>query len=479
MKRLVISLILALCSTRAIAQSVEEAYPIVSSSDHGNSVGVQIRSLTYHLQKDKGLQVIDSSTPESPVILSQLDLPGIPQALIYTGNPIAVYAVMNEALPAGPDGGSFGQVHRISISNPKAIRLVNSITVKGFVEQSRGIQRGIYLLTHKSRNDQSENFVQGIGYREGFDQADNWSTNERAYLRQVSQDLVFIASEQGDGSELEYFDISNYTGAVLRYEGKIRIKGRVLPGGLHIDDKTRIVNVISRLGQKTYVQSFWAPEANDLYVETYPEFSFPNLFAAQKLLFSGDKAYFYAEDEALTKAASRSLRPLDLKDPKRPKLLKALDIPGWVMDIKIIDNRLIGIGKLVGTEPQLQLAVFDSGSSPLKEMSRLPFGAGSDWQWTKIFSNRSLQLLSKQSQLLAPFAQSGNSAGDRPALLFDLDLQKGQVSARRPLNLTNTSLNGQDLNVFPINNSLGSVSPDELRIFTVDSDKAAAISLDL
>ena len=344
----------------------------------------------YFFNQYRGLQVIDITNADSPIITGTLELPA-------SGEQMYVLDDSHVALLARDTCHYFGggAESRVVIAevNDGVPSIVASIPVNGNIMESRIVGTALYLASQTFRQSQEVNERTGEP-----EQRWEWGTTVSSHdlsepaspvareqhwipgsghVIHATSEFLFV-STQGVGSrwwqsQIEVIDISSPDGTLVPLS-KIRPSGRVIDKfKMHVSgdvftviSEVRTESLITRL--ETFDMSNPVRPAKLGSVEVGRNES---LFATR---FDGDKAYI------VTFLRIDPLWVVDLSDPANPTISGELEVPGWSTYIQPLGDRLLSIGIDDVEGWRVAVSLFDV-RDPAKPglLSRVPLGTNNSW----------------------------------------------------------------------------------------------------
>lgn len=377
----------------------------------------------YFFNQYRGLQVIDITNADLPVITGTLELPASgEQMYVVDENHVALLA-RDTCNYWGGDAESRVVIAAVENGVPS---IVSSVPVSGNIRESRLVGTALYLASQTYRRFQEVDEEGGV--RQHWD----WGTIVSSYdlsdpsnpvaqeeiwipgsghVIHATSEFLFVAT-QGVGarwwqSQIQMIDISSPDGALVSL-AEIRPAGRVIDKfKMNVSGDTfTVISEVRRTPLTTQLETF---DISDPVrptklgsVEVGREES---LFATR---FDGDKAYI------VTFLRIDPLWVVDLSDPANPTISGELEVPGWSTYIEPLGDRLLAVGIDDQEGWRVAVSLFDvSDPSTPGLHSRVALGTNNSWSEANR-DEKALGFVPEAGLVMVPFSsyeQEGNRTG--------------------------------------------------------------------
>lgn len=387
----------------------------------------------------RGLQVIDVTNPDEPVVTGSYDLPGAGEQMYVINGTNVVLLARDNCAWYGTESQSRIVLLQLRDGTP---HLVKELSVPGQIDESRLVGSALYVVANSyqrkivsgpSGGVTSETWEYGTEVV-SFDLADfaNATQKSRDWVSGYSNVIMatdrylFVAQYAYDSATSQYtstihsFDISSPAGdfvkkATFDAGGLVRDKFK-----MHMDGDVFVVVVDKRTRNST------GAFVNSPHVRT---FSFadptaPQLLAELKIIENEQLFATRFDGHRLYVVTFMQIDPLwiiDLSDPAAPKKLGELEIPGWSTFLQPLENgRLltIGIDNTEGWRTSVQLFNVSDAANPTL-LSKVLIGdqwSGSEANWDE----KAFGVLPEENLVLVPFYSSGSLGYLQGVQLIDL-----------------------------------------------------------
>ncbi len=364
----------------------------------------------YFFNQYRGLQVIDVSHPDAPVLRGELNLPAVGDQMYLLGAEHVVLLARNGSATEQ----SLLSVVDVSGAQP---RPVATLTMEGSVLESRLVGTALYVAV------QSYLDVTDSGGTEGqwgtsvcsFDLSQPASPVERSTLWfpgygnavMATDRFLFVALQGGSDDlahEVRVIDIGAPDGSMSDASG-IVTAGRVTDK-FKMNLAGNVFTVISeRYDPKLDTEP---PTGIGTWLTALETFSLANaskpaalgtlqLAPGERLYatrFEGNRAY------AVTFQNIDPLWILDLTDPTQPAVAGEVEVPGWSSYIHPLGGRLVTVGMESG---RVAVSLFDV-RDPAKAGLLARVALGEDASWSEAnWNEKALSVLEKEGLILVPF----------------------------------------------------------------------------
>jgi hypothetical protein len=395
----------------------------------------------YFFNQFRGLQIIDVSDADAPVIQGTLELPAAGEQMYLLGTD-RVLLLARDGCDWGPQGPE-SQVLIIHVENgiPK---LEGSLPVPGNIQESRLVGTALYIASHSYRPVTISSDSDATAAPEGewewgtvissFDLADPASPVEKESLWfsgyghtiHATDTFLFLATREPAHhfrSVIHSIDISAPDGATSR-------RGSILAAG-YVKDKFKM-NLEGTVF--TVISQSW--DDNRRWSTSLETFDFANPAVPERLAllelaegeelhatrFDGAKAYivtFFRVDP---------LWVIDLSDPLNPQIAGELEVPGWSTYIEPMGDRLLtmGIDDVDGWRVAISLFDVKDPANPTL-LDKVPLGENNSWSEAN-HDEKALRVLPEAGLILVPYqGQTDRSFANRVQLI---DLHDTTLTAR-------------------------------------------------
>jgi alpha-tubulin suppressor-like RCC1 family protein len=361
----------------------------------------------YYFNNYRGLQVINLSNANAPVIRGVFPLPAAgEQMYLLEDHHVVLLArkdcswdtVESEVLVVNTD---------LSLSTPNRVA---ALPVPGRILESRLVGTALYVA---SEAWQPQTNASGIQWEQGthilsFDLANPERPLARSALWYPSGSSViaatdrflFVALRPGDnnGADIHCFDISALDG-VVQPRGSLRVAGEVTDKfKMHLNGE--VLSVIS-----------WGVNSNSIPVTKLETFSLAQPDAPARLgelEFAPNEQLFATrfDGSRLYAVTYRRIDPLwviDLSNPAAPSISGELRIPGWSTYIQPWGDRLVtvGIDDVNGNRVAAQLFNVSDPAHP-SLLSKVSLGENSSWS-EATEDEKAIQILPEAGLILLPY----------------------------------------------------------------------------
>jgi hypothetical protein len=431
----------------AFRGGLETTAPAMDAAPGGDAPRAVVESDIWKLEGDRlfffnqyrGLQVIDVSNPDEPVVTGVYEVPAAgEQMYVIGGNKVVLLARDNCAWWGGE---AESRLILLEVRNGVP-EVVKTLPVSGQIAETRLVGTALYVVANAYRKqlvprpgstDAGEIWEWGSEVT-SYDLSSFATANRKSvdwvngYGNVITATEKYLFVAQTDYSQspattlVHSFDISSPDGAftklaafapggIVRDKFKMHISGNIF---------TAVVQENNRL-RGTYVStwSFENPQKPSrlAYLKIIEN---EQLFATR---FDGDRLYI------VTFFIIDPLWIVDLSNPANPKKVGELEIPGWSTYLQPMGDRLLAIG-LDQTNGFQQTAVqlFDVADPANPRLaSKVLIGdqwSGSEANWDE----KAFGVLPQHNLLLVPFHSSGPSGYFEGVQL--IDLKDGELTKR-------------------------------------------------
>lgn len=382
----------------------------------------------YFFNQFRGLQVIDLTTPSSPVILGSYPLPAAGEEMYLMGSD-HVILLARSGCQGGNDAAS--EVLLINVQDPVHPTVISRLPVPGTIAESRMVGSALYVAsnTYYYRTDENDRSIWEYGtVVSSFDLSNPIQPVTQEPIRfagnsnviQATSEYLMVAVRPSywlDPASVHLIDISDPQGVMTR-QGTIRAAGYVADKfkmNIHGDILTLISETRSRENSErlTLLENFSleTPERPQKMGDVEVGHG-ESLFATR---ITKDRAYI------VTFLQIDPLWIVDLSDPANPTVTGELEIPGWSTFIYPMDGRLVtvGIDNVDGWKVAVQLFDVSDPTHPTL-LSKVPLGE--DYSWSEANSNeKALTVLPESGLILVPYYEYANQDSHSKVQLIELN----------------------------------------------------------
>lgn len=409
----------------------------------------QIRGNTlYFFNQYRGLQIIDLTNPDAPVLIGQLPLPAAGEQMYLVGDHDVALLTQSWNLWSSDDSQS--AVVLVDVADVKNPKIVAQKTVRGSLSESRLIGNEIYLASQYydyagAANDPDWWSAYGTEVT-AFDLTDPANPVAGQTLDVPGYGSVVAANDQNlfistmaggdwDTSLVQVIDISSADGT-LKSGAQITPAGYV-PDKFKFDQRGAVLTIISETSGVVNVDGDdeWQTSSHlenfQLSGTTAPKVGTLELGSGDQLFgtrFDGDRAYvvtYFQEDP---------LWIVDLTDSANPVVSGHVSAPGFSNYLDPMGDRLVTMGQVDGNAAVSLFDVSDATHPQLLSQVKL----GGDWSWSEAQSDeKAFTVLPDDGLILVPFngfTDSGEASGVQ---LIDLNrdslVVRGAIQQTFPL----------------------------------------------
>ena len=390
----------------------------------------------YALSRVAGLTVIDITDPTHLSILGRYrELNGTPfEMYLRDGVVLAMYSSWGQ-YTKGKDGNySYVQTSKVlalDVANPAAISALGSFDVAGEISDSRIVGDVMYVVGYQSGycwgctenkpqtaiislNVKDPRKVSKVDELDYGDANNSYGWNKRSIT--VTDKRMYVAGpeygqSQPTGSTIQVVDISDPAGDLV--EGtSVKVAGQV-SSRWQMDEYQGVLRVISQVPQwssqgtaKPAVQTFQVTSSQSLTALGNTPLNIPANETLNTVHFDGTRGY------AVTSERRDPLFTIDLTDPKNPRQVGQVEVPGWLYHLVPRGNRLIGLGYDQGNaQGAITVSVFDvTDLAAPKLLDRVNFGGN----WASLPEDqdriqKAFAILDDLGLILVPFSGSSDT----------------------------------------------------------------------
>jgi hypothetical protein len=400
----------------------------------------------YFFNQYRGLQVIDVTSPDKPVVRGTLELPAAGEQMYLLDNG---YVVLLARDGCGWDAnGPVSMVLIVKVVGGVPA-LAAQLPIRGNIQESRLVGTALYVSAETYRTNflsptpdgkTSETWEWG-SLISAFDLADPsqpvareslWSPGYGNVITATDR-LLFVATQGTDPnnwwqSDVRVIDISAPNGSIKDL-AKLRPQGRVADK-FKMDLNGDVFTVISEKNDQR------ATPPNSSLVTKLETFSLTTPTDPKKLgeleLGHGERLFATRFDNdrvyVVTFFLKDPLWVVDLADPANPKLSGQLEVPGWSTYIQPLGDRLVTVGIDNSNSWRVAVSLFDV-KDPTKPslLSRVPLG--DNYSWSEVNSDeKALTVLPDAGLILVPY--QGNTTNGYASRVQLIDLGAASLTAR-------------------------------------------------
>ena len=363
----------------------------------------------YFFNQYRGLQVIDLSTPDSPIIRGTLDLPAAgEQMYLLDGGPVALLA--HDTCGWGADDQSNVLIVDVASGTPT---VTASLPISGSIQESRMVGTALYVVSQTYRPVPASKDGKGAwewgSLVSSFDLSNPasvvvkdtlWNSGYGNVVTATDRFLFVVTQDPLDWwrSVVQCIDISSPDGA-MKAMASIKTSGRV-PDKFKINLDEDTLTVISEN---------WNTNGRGVYtlLET---FSLQDAAAPVKLgdleLAKGEQLHATRFDGkrvyVVTFFRVDPLWVIDLSDPANPHIAGELQVPGWSTFIQPLGDQLVSIGIADSNSWRVAVSLFDV-KDPAKPalLDKVPLGDNYSWS-EATYDEKAFSVLPEAGLILVP-----------------------------------------------------------------------------
>ncbi|MFO1498033.1 MAG: beta-propeller domain-containing protein [Verrucomicrobiota bacterium] len=391
-------------------------------------------STLYFFNQYRGLQIIDLSTPDQPVVTGTHLVPAAgEQMYVLNGR----YVILLAQPGCGWDlSTEQSQVIALEVASGVPAP-VASLAVPGRIQESRLVGSALYVAS------QSYQPVPG-----SLDASWEWGTTVSSFdlsnparpavkdsLRYPGQGNVIYATDRylfvvtqsvtnWWQSVVHYIDVSAADGS-MKEVGAIVAAGRVVDK-FKINLNGDVLTLISEAWKTTNSSVSTVLQTYSLAKPAAPETLGRLQLAEGEQLhatrFDGNRVY------VVTFLKSGPLWIVDLANPRVPRITSELRVPGWSTHLWPVGNRLVSIGITDTNDWRVSVSLFDV-QNPAKPqlLTKLPIGVDSSWSEAND-DDRAFGIFPEAGLILVPYqGYTTNGYANRVQLI---DLNTDNLRAR-------------------------------------------------
>ena len=389
--------------------------------------------LLYYFNQLRGLQIIDLSNPDTPIVRGTLAMPAVGEQMYLLDPQHVVLLARNSC---GDDWQSQVVLVDVSGSAPQTIAV---LPVEGWLQESRLVGTALYVASQDYRTGNGTNADNGQygTVVSAFDlsnpsapvaQPTLWYSGYASAVLATDRWLFVTTLDYATDAQplVRVIDISAPDGTLRDVAG--------IPTAGEVTDKFKmnlagnIFTVISQSYQQD-TNGDWTGN----WITTLETFSLANPLAPVPLgsleLAQGDALYGTRFDGTRAYVVTfQQVDPLwvvDLSDPAHPAVAGSVDVPGWSTYILPMGDRLLTLGVETNRVAVSLFDVHDPAQPTL--LSRAPLGENYSWS-EAAYDEKALAVLADLGLILVPYeGDTTNGWADRVQLI---DLGSDSLTAR-------------------------------------------------
>jgi len=399
----------------------------------------------YFFNQYRGLQVIDVSNPDAPVLTGTYDLAAAGEQMYLLDHTRVVLLARDNCGWFGNSSDS--RVILLDVSNGVP-HLVKELPVPGYIDESRMVGTALYVVAngYEQRVVPLKDGSTSVEWSWGstivsFDLSDFATATQKSSDWVTGYGNVIVANDEylfvsqtnydpsgGGASSLIYcYDISAPDGTFAKLS-TIKVAG-IVRDKFKMEANGDIFTVVPQLDfpnpRTTFVQTFsLADPKNPQALGTLRLIDNEQLFATR---FDGNRLY------VVTYFIKDPLWIIDLSNPATPAKVGELSIPGWSTFLQPLGDKLLAIG-MDTTNGYWRTAVqlFDV-ANPAQPSLLSKVIIGDQWSSSEAnWDEKAFGVLPDDKLVLVPFQSSGTNGYFQGVQLIDLDtdhlVKRGVVS---------------------------------------------------
>jgi hypothetical protein len=424
----------------------------------------------YVMNQARGLSVIDTSIPSQPGLVARLELLAGKGGELYVRGDSLLALVEDSGLAchrlAPAEYAAWPSTAVAVVQNPTSIpQAVVDRCVPGSLVTSRLVGDILYVVTDGGSADPSRGWLFSLDASNPSDLqvVESLELAGSEHQVHVTDSAMFVAEYNGLSTRVRYVDISSGDGSLVE-RGSVTVPG-VAPSRFHLDARAGTFRIVTREPSATvthlYVVDIANPDQPGVLSSLDDLAPGEVLFATR---FVGDRAYVVTYrpevvvNQVTTARGSDPLWVISLEDPRAPRILGQLEIPGWSDYIFPRGDLLLAVGR--GEDGNRVAASLFDVLDPTRpaELGRVEFGADrasseatSDFRAVEIIE----QELGSPPLVLVPYS---NNYGVGAACVPEHHLQLVELGERELRLRGNLLLGGRVLRALPVGGALYAVT---------------------
>jgi hypothetical protein len=438
---------------------LKDASREVQESDVYRLVGKTL----YLLNAYRGLQIIDLANADAPRLVGRAEIFGQPREMYVDSVRNKAYVLVSDA-PSYDENANILAESQVAVVDFKSPTAYKSLSIPGYIVESRQVGEVIYVVSNEWKYDEETGMSSELMTVKSIDVAAaagprvvaTMELEGSAYQIHASSEYLFIAKWDDGGSTIRALDIRDPKGQMAEL-AKMWVPGQVFDRfQMNMDTDTAVFRVVSNhwSNGSIFVHTFSMPQGEGL-----GKLELPNVGQLLATKYDGDKAYIVHIQRI------DPLDVIDLSNPAEPTRLSTLEIPGWLENLEIRGDRVIGIGFDSG---RVAVALYDvSNGSNTRELARVFLGEGATYSWTNFWDSRTFKFLDDKGLLLVPFGAYDQNRSYQAVQLIDVDFAAGTLQTRGRVDQA-----GMAIRSFSVDERIGSFTDARLTTATIrDRDK--------
>lgn len=393
---------------------------------------IQVRGgRLYALSRYAGLAVVDISKKDELKLLGKKRLSGQPFEM-YVRDDVA-YAMFTSwgkySYDEKADAYSYVQTSHIAaidVTDPAKLTTIGEFDLPGDISDSRMIGDVLYAVSYENGycwrctngnattvtslavgDPKAVGVIDTLSFANPQNQYGGWGKRSVT----VTNDRMYVAGEEYSstgnthGSTIQVVDISAGTGKLTK-GAAVPVKG-MIESRWQMDEHKGVLRVISQPGwwsttEAPAMQTFAIDSATDIKPLASVDLKLPKPNERlRSVRFDGARGY------AITAEQKDPLFTLDFSDPKLPKQVGELEMPGWVYHMEPRGDRIFALGFDNQQEGgSLHVSLFDvSDFANPKMLSRVPFGG----KWSNVAEDqdrihKAFNILPDEGMIMVPYS---------------------------------------------------------------------------
>jgi hypothetical protein len=390
----------------------------------------------YYFNQYRGLQVIDLTDPDHPVLAASLTLPAAGEEMYLLGDTHAVLLARDDCYWGG--SGPESRLLIVDVGNLPP-RIVATVDVAGHIRESRLVGSVLYVAAQSYRQPAPDRWEWGT-----LVSSHDLSNPEQPISREAvwfpgwnltvsaTSEFFFVvtpAPESTDRSRIYCLDITAPTGQFSLY-ATVTARGTVADK-FKLNHYEGVLRVASESWNRdqivNWLETFRLPDPRTASPTAVVRLAEVKLGIGERLFatrFDGARAYL------VTYLVIDPLWIFDLSDPQQPVLAGELHVPGWSTYIQPFGDLLLamGIDDTGGHRAAVSLfTVADPANPALIERVSL----GDRYSWSEANqTEKAFTVLPDLNLVLVPYYGGGNYGYASRVQLIDLDLEAQTLELR-------------------------------------------------
>ena len=367
----------------------------------------------YFFNQYRGLQVVDMSKPDAPLITGTLPLPA-------SGEDMYVVDDRHVALLAnGPcsNNGNNSQVLLVDVSS-NAPAVVATVPIPGYIQESRLVGTALYVASQAYQQITVPPKPDGTGTDQwqwgtvitSIDLSDPATPvvrdtlwyNGYGNVIMATDQFLFVVSQVGYNwwqSGVHIIDISQPDGTMtalagISAAGYIADKFKLNVSGDVLEMVSQIYNYNGQLMRTVIETVSLASPASPVKLGQLEVGQGDALYATR---FDGDLAYI------VTYKRVDPLWVVDLKDPANPKIAGQVQVPGYSSFIFPLGDRLVTVGIDMSNSWRTAVSLFDV-HDPANPSLLDKVAIGTQWSWSEAnYDEKAFTVLPDAGLVMLPY----------------------------------------------------------------------------